>query len=183
MLIPSRFKAVLRWAPLLLITATIFVLCSDFFNNARVGGYEAVAIERFAPSERWGDRLFALLPTAQHFFAFFLLGLATFPLTSAGDRKLRFAILYCGLVALSSELGQAFTDTRHPAFEDVALNLYSSLTGIAAFLLVSWLRQRLKASQIGVLPQSQPLGFPIVGSRPTVLLVSEFDGPRLSDAD
>lgn len=170
--IPGRLRIPLRWAPLLLCTGMIFVFSTDVFNTLSITHIEGQLMDAAGVGEAY-PVVYPLFHPVQHILAFFLLGLTTFPLAKAGERGLRFAICYCGLVALSSELAQGFADLRQPAEGDVILNLFSGFAGIATLLIVPWLRWCLNTEEFGVLPLLPRLEFPVAEGPPTVLLVSE----------
>lgn len=119
------------WTPFCLLTLFILSFSTDFLS----GETAYVAVERQV-TEKLGavdDGFFYfeqfIFYKGSHSLVFFLLALATFPV-KAKRRGAPLAMLFCGLVALGSEVLQAFTTSHQPAVLDVAIDLVAAILGL-----------------------------------------------------
>lgn len=74
-----------------------------------------------------------------HFAEFTILGFLTYPAFSFIKTKAQqaaFSILFCYLIACFDELHQAFVPGRSPKITDTAIDLFGSIMGIIAFIII-----------------------------------------------
>lgn len=124
-------RLAVSFLPFFLMGGLICLFSTDTFTGDSVS---ALIDRNFVPNhvtESSPIPIGIILEKGNHFAAFLLLGLSGFAFKR---RKTKSAFLHafsaCALVALGSEVLQAFTETRAPAVLDVALDMAAALCGL-----------------------------------------------------
>lgn len=129
----SLKRRAVYWLSLICVSGLIFAACMDRAgdNTATQGVRETVdGLDAFVPVDV-GEYVVQAIWKMVHLGQFVLLGICAIAFRTLKCDARRWAFLHCGAVSLGSEILQAFTQLRHPAVFDVAVNLVGATAGFA----------------------------------------------------